>query len=173
MGDEITCVVAAFGDLGPMGVMPRTKKFRVAAIFFSGMYEFDAGDVYVTLEEAQGYFNTDDKVTMVDLKSEDAERVDTVTDLANRRSRLSPVSFCDLRAACATGKAAEITRTSSSAEARAVRDVHASSSIAILVASFCDHPYAAARYGDEKRCCEIAILKAVGASDTAILRTCC
>jgi len=25
-----------------MGVLPRSRKFRVAAIFYSGMYEYDA-----------------------------------------------------------------------------------------------------------------------------------
>ena len=75
VGDEVT-LVSPLGDLGPMGVMPRTRRFRVAAIFFTGMYEFDASDVYVTVSEAQSYFATDDKVSMIDVKTEDAERVE-------------------------------------------------------------------------------------------------
>ena len=52
VGDEIT-LVSPLGDLGPMGVMPRTRKFRVAAIFYSGMYEYDATHVYMMLDVAQ------------------------------------------------------------------------------------------------------------------------
>ncbi len=55
VGDEVT-LVSPLGDLGPMGVMPKTRKFRIAAIFYSGMYEYDATHVYTTLEEAQSYF---------------------------------------------------------------------------------------------------------------------
>ena len=57
MGDEVT-LVSPLGDLGPMGVMPKTRKFRIAAIFYSGMYEYDATHVYTTLDEAQSYFAT-------------------------------------------------------------------------------------------------------------------
>src|SRR5205085_2090349 len=79
VGDEIT-LVSPLGDLGPMGVMPRTKKFRVAGIFFSGMYEYDAGNVYVALPEAQQYFGTAEKISLLEVKSEDPERIEQVTD---------------------------------------------------------------------------------------------
>ncbi len=38
--------------------MPRTKKFRVAAIFFSGMYEYDASHVYTLIDVAQRLLRT-------------------------------------------------------------------------------------------------------------------
>ena len=60
VGDEVT-LVSPLGDLGPMGVMPRTKKFRVAAEFYSGMYEYDATHVYILLDVAQDYFQTAQK----------------------------------------------------------------------------------------------------------------
>ena len=41
-----------------MGVMPKTRKYRIAGIFYSGMYEYDATHVYTTLEEAANYFGT-------------------------------------------------------------------------------------------------------------------
>ena len=52
VGDEIT-LVSPLGDLGPTGVMPRTRKFRVAAIFYSGMYEYDATHAYMTARRSR------------------------------------------------------------------------------------------------------------------------
>ena len=75
VGDEVT-LVSPLGDLGPMGVMPRTKKFRIAAIFFSGMYEYDASKVYITMDVAQDYFATGGKISAIDVKVDDAERAE-------------------------------------------------------------------------------------------------
>src|SRR5262249_23655762 len=46
VGDEIT-LLSPMGELGPTGVMPRARRFRVAAIFYSGMYEYDATHAYI------------------------------------------------------------------------------------------------------------------------------
>src|SRR5207253_4035693 len=78
VGDEVT-LVSPLGDLGPMGVMPRTKKFRIAAIFFSGMYEYDATQVYAKLDIAQDYFGLGNKVSVIDVKVEDAEQAEKWT----------------------------------------------------------------------------------------------
>ena len=59
-----------------MGVMPRTKKFRMAAIFFSGMYEYDASHVYTLIDVARGYLDLGDKVSAIDVKVDDADRAD-------------------------------------------------------------------------------------------------
>jgi lipoprotein-releasing system permease protein len=74
VGDEIS-LLSPTGDLGPMGVMPRTRKFRVAAIFYSGMYEYDASHAYITLPEAQKFFSMEDKITQIDVRVLDPEQV--------------------------------------------------------------------------------------------------
>ncbi|MEZ4288764.1 MAG: ABC transporter permease [Polyangiales bacterium] len=40
VGDEIT-IISPRGELGPTGPIPKARTFRVAAIVFSGMYEYD------------------------------------------------------------------------------------------------------------------------------------
>jgi lipoprotein-releasing system permease protein len=72
VGDEVT-LISPLGDLGPMGVMPKTKRFRVAAVFFSGMYEYDASHVYTTLDSAREYFGMPGKVSAIDVKVDDPE----------------------------------------------------------------------------------------------------
>jgi ABC-type lipoprotein release transport system permease subunit len=63
VGDEVR-VVSPFGSLGPLGPIPKTKLFRVAGIFYSGMYEYDTKYAYVTIPVAQRFFNhRDDAIT--------------------------------------------------------------------------------------------------------------
>jgi lipoprotein-releasing system permease protein len=57
VGDRVNVVSPLSGELGPQGPMPKDRSFRVAGIFHSGMYEYDSKFVYITLEEAQTFFN--------------------------------------------------------------------------------------------------------------------
>ncbi len=74
VGDEVS-LLSPMGELGPMGVMPRVRRFRVAAIFYSGMYEYDASHAYVLMDEAQRFFGLEDKVSQIDVRVPDPERV--------------------------------------------------------------------------------------------------
>jgi lipoprotein-releasing system permease protein len=67
VGDTVN-VVSPFGDLGPSGPQPKSRPFRVAAIFVSGMYEYDAKFAYLQLAEAQRFFGTGDSVTGLELR---------------------------------------------------------------------------------------------------------
>jgi len=64
---------------GPWAFSPRTRKFRIAAIFYSGMYEYDATHVYTTLDEAQSYFATPAQISAIEVKVDDAENADRLT----------------------------------------------------------------------------------------------
>ena len=55
----------------PAGEIPRSRDFRVAAIFFSGFNEYDRRLVYVHMREAQNFLDQGDVVTGVDLKIRD------------------------------------------------------------------------------------------------------
>src|ERR1041384_314428 len=55
-GDSIT-LVAPKGAVTPMGVTPRVKPYKVAAVFEIGMSEYDAGMVFMPLSEGQAFFN--------------------------------------------------------------------------------------------------------------------
>jgi lipoprotein-releasing system permease protein len=52
MGDFFNLYIPR-GTLTPMGQLPRLRLFRVAAIFHSGMYEFDSSLLYVSLPALQ------------------------------------------------------------------------------------------------------------------------
>ena len=73
IGDDVQ-LAAPRGGLGPMGPMPRARAFRVAGIFYSGMYEYDSKMAFVTLRAAQRLLGVADEVTAVELKLRDADR---------------------------------------------------------------------------------------------------
>ncbi len=56
VGDRLNVVSPLGGELGPQGPMPKSRPFRVAGIFYSGMYEYDSKFVYIHLKEAQRFF---------------------------------------------------------------------------------------------------------------------
>ncbi|HSN16150.1 MAG TPA: ABC transporter permease, partial [Anaeromyxobacteraceae bacterium] len=72
VGDTVD-VVSPLGDLGPAGPQPKSRTFRVAAIFFSGMYEFDSKFAYIDLREAQRFFGAGDAVTGIEVKVGDVD----------------------------------------------------------------------------------------------------
>jgi lipoprotein-releasing system permease protein len=77
VGDQVN-VVSPFGDLGPAGPQPKSRPFRVAGIFFSGMFEYDSKFAYLSLAEAQRFFGTGDAVTGLELKMDDVDAARTV-----------------------------------------------------------------------------------------------
>ncbi|MBF0446962.1 MAG: lipoprotein-releasing ABC transporter permease subunit [Magnetococcales bacterium] len=52
VGDKLTVMVAA-GNVTAMGTLPRSKRFAVAGIFESGMYDYDNTLAYIHLDDAQ------------------------------------------------------------------------------------------------------------------------
>ena len=63
---------------GPMGFTPKIRKFRVVGVFDSGMYEYDSSLAYISIKEAQNFFNLSDVVTGVEVKVDDIFIADRV-----------------------------------------------------------------------------------------------
>jgi lipoprotein-releasing system permease protein len=159
VGDEIT-LVSPMGDLGPMGVMPRSRRFRVAAVFFSGMYEYDASHAYVKLDVAQEFLDLGHKITGIEIKVPNAEAVEQVRPAVVAALGRDDVRVKDWK---------EANRQLFSALKLEKIATFIILSIAIAVASFCIICTLLLMVTEKSK--EIAILKAVGASDRAILRT--
>ncbi len=73
LGDEVD-VVSPLGELGPAGPMPKSRRFRVAGVFYSGMYEYDMKLVYVQLERAQAFLSTGGAISGIEVKVGDVAR---------------------------------------------------------------------------------------------------
>jgi lipoprotein-releasing system permease protein len=57
VGDQLTVISPLGGGMGPSGPMPRSVAFRVAGIFYTGMYEYDSKFAYISLAEAQRFLD--------------------------------------------------------------------------------------------------------------------
>lgn len=73
VGDPVTVVSPIAGELGPMGPQPKSMQFRVAGVFYSGMYEYDSKFVYIDLERAQAFFKMGRGVTGLEMKVRDID----------------------------------------------------------------------------------------------------
>jgi len=157
VGDEIT-LVSPVGELGPMGILPRARKFRVAAVFYSGMYEYDSSHAYLTLKEAQRFLDRPGTISQIEVKVEREDRAGEV------RQRLSEaLSDQDLR----IRDWQEMNKGLFSALELEKIVTFIILSIAIVVGSFCIICTLLLMVTEKSK--EIAILKATGASDLGIL----
>jgi ABC-type lipoprotein release transport system permease subunit len=79
VGGEVT-VVSPRDDAGFLGTQPRARTFRVAAVFNTGMYEFDLKLAYVRLSEAQRFFHMGPDVNRIELRLADVDQSQSVVD---------------------------------------------------------------------------------------------
>src|SRR3984957_6309722 len=70
VGDSVL-LIAPEGSATPTGVVPRMRRFRVAGLFESGMYEFDRGLALVNLADAALLFRAGTGVTGLRLQFSD------------------------------------------------------------------------------------------------------
>jgi lipoprotein-releasing system permease protein len=66
-GDYVT-LTSPQGNLTPFGMLPRSRRFRVAGIFDSGFYDYDANWGFVTLSSAQGLAGIGDVVSLLEVR---------------------------------------------------------------------------------------------------------
>ena len=69
--NEPITVISPMGTITPMGMVPRMKQFKVVGIFNVGMYEYDSSLAYISLKEAQRFFDMGDAVTGIEIKVDD------------------------------------------------------------------------------------------------------
>jgi lipoprotein-releasing system permease protein len=74
VGGSIT-IISPQGRTTPFGTVPRIVDYEVAAIFEVGVYDYDKAFVVMPIEDAQTLLFLGDAVGMVEIETEDAERV--------------------------------------------------------------------------------------------------
>ena len=83
VGDKVN-VISPMGNITPLGIMPRMKPFRVAGIFNTGMFEYDSTLAYISLSQAQSFFDLGDTVTGIQLKVDDVYHTGELARSINR-----------------------------------------------------------------------------------------
>ena len=156
-GDRIT-LVSPEGDVTPFGTTPRIKSYPVAAIFEMGMSEYDASIIFMPFKEAQLYFNSQGVAQLIEVFVDDPDAVDRYRPLIEQAAD-RPMFMIDWRqrnAACFS--ALVIERNA----------MFLILSIVVLVASLNIVSSLIMLVKEKGR--GIAILRTMGASQSAILR---
>ena len=78
VGDPINIISPLSATPGPLGVVPRVKRFVIVGVFDSGMFEYDSALIYMSLADAQQFFTLGEQVTGVEVKIRDVYQAQTV-----------------------------------------------------------------------------------------------
>ncbi len=70
LNDRIN-VVSPVGEIGPLGMLPKVKQFKVIGIFEIGMFEYDSNLVLTAIKPAQEFFDIGDGFTGVEVRLKD------------------------------------------------------------------------------------------------------
>lgn len=79
VGDTIT-LISPRGAATPFGTSPRTKPYVISAVFELGMSEYDKTMIFMPLAEAQKYFNKMGEVDVLEVVTDNPERVSYFSD---------------------------------------------------------------------------------------------
>ncbi len=80
-GDEVQIINPMGRGPGFMGVpTPTVKRFRVAGVFHSGMFEYDTKWTYVAIPAAQEFLGIEGRVTGVEVRLDDLDAAPAISD---------------------------------------------------------------------------------------------
>lgn len=82
-GDYVT-LTSPQGRLTPFGMLPRTRRFRVAGVFDSGFYDYDENWCFLTLPAAQALSGLDNVVSVLEFRLQKPERAPQVAGEVER-----------------------------------------------------------------------------------------
>jgi lipoprotein-releasing system permease protein len=85
LGDPVK-LISPQGTSTPLGTVPRSKTYRVAALFDVGMFEYDSTFIFMPLEAAQVYFRQTNSVSSIEVVVDDPDNVNAA------RERLFPLT---------------------------------------------------------------------------------
>lgn len=159
VGDTVKLVSPASEEIGPMGPTPKLKRFRVAGIFYSGMYEYDAKFTYIDMVQAQRFFGMRNRVTGVEVKVRDIDDTSRIVEEIKRRLGGHPYTVKDWRS---------MNKELFSALLLEKIAMFIALGMIVMVASFLIVAVLVMIVLQRKK--EIAILKSLGASDASIMK---
>jgi lipoprotein-releasing system permease protein len=79
LGDTIT-MVNPIGEETAMGMVPKMRKFELVGIFDAGMYDYNTGFAYISLPEAQQFFDMPGRVSGIEVRVDEIYNADKISD---------------------------------------------------------------------------------------------
>jgi lipoprotein-releasing system permease protein len=97
VGDAVN-LIDPEGDIGPTGFIPRSRPFRVVAIFYTGLYEYDSRLVFTKLDVARGLLRVGPEVASgVEVRGQNLDDATALRDAVS--ARIAGLGRTDLKAA--------------------------------------------------------------------------
>ncbi|MEM7045888.1 MAG: lipoprotein-releasing ABC transporter permease subunit [Pseudomonadota bacterium] len=84
VGDKVT-LISPNGNATAFGTVPRMKAYEVGALFEVGMYDYDNTFILMPMEDAQIYFQQEEKASLVEVMVDDPDAV------AGYREQIGPL----------------------------------------------------------------------------------
>ncbi|MEO5356596.1 MAG: lipoprotein-releasing ABC transporter permease subunit [Nitrospirae bacterium YQR-1] len=81
-GDFVN-IISPIGDIGPLGMVPKARKFQVVAVFEIGMFEYDSSLAITNMLAAQNFFGQGDTASGVQIKLDDIYKAAEVREKLN------------------------------------------------------------------------------------------
>jgi len=86
-GDYVT-LMSPQGRLTPFGLLPRSRRFRIAGVFDSGFYDYDQNWCFLTLADAQNLSGGGDAVNVLEFRLNNPENASAIAQQV--RNNASP-----------------------------------------------------------------------------------
>ena len=83
LNDKIS-ILSPTGEIGPLGMLPRVKSFRVVGIFEVGMFEYDSNLVMTALKPAEEFFGLKDSATGIEIRVSDIYKAGSIREHIQR-----------------------------------------------------------------------------------------
>lgn len=80
MENDIIYLISPRGMISPIGHIPAMKRFRVTGLFESGMYEYDTSLAYVHIKDAQSILHIGDSVTNIGVRVKDIYKANNIAE---------------------------------------------------------------------------------------------
>src|SRR5207247_2693625 len=84
-GDYVS-LTSPQGRLTPFGLLPRTRRFRVAGVFDSGFYDYDANWCFVKMDAAQALAGASDVVNVLEFRLQNPEGAAVIAHANEQRA---------------------------------------------------------------------------------------
>ncbi|MBD3167905.1 MAG: lipoprotein-releasing ABC transporter permease subunit [candidate division Zixibacteria bacterium] len=82
-GSRLKVFSLSDNEFDPLTARPLVNIYTVKGIFETGMFEYDASLVYIDIKEAQWMFSMDDKVSFIDVKTENIYKAKSIAEKVN------------------------------------------------------------------------------------------
>lgn len=79
VGDEIE-MISPVSEVGPLGMIPKMKKFRIGGFFKVGMFEYDSGLAFINIREAQKFLGYGSSVTGIEVRVNDIYKAGEIAE---------------------------------------------------------------------------------------------